>query len=246
MKKKFLFIILSIFLFVGKAYAVPTSQKAELTVLMYHLLSDNTQEWSDFCISPQMFENDIQTLLKKGYTFISPDELSSSVKRGKYALITFDDGYKSNYTKALPILEKYKVPALFFIVTDYINDEGYLSEAEISELSKNPYITIGSHTDKIHNLTPEEVTQLFSSKNSYNNIINDVSASVSKLETLSGKPVKYLSYPYGIYLPTTDFILKQRLKGFITFSSNESNVTLPNGFIAPLGRFNRNLNFQIK
>lgn len=246
MRKKFLFIILLICMFTGRAYASGITQRAEVTVLMYHLLSEDVHEWSDFCISPQMFENDVQTFLKKGYTFISPEELSASVKGGKYVLVTFDDGYESNYTKALPIIEKYKIPALFFVVSDYIDNDGYLTSEELVELGKNKYITIGSHTDKIHNMTPEEANKFFMNRDSYNDIIKDISFSFSKLEKLTGKNIKYLSYPYGIYSQSNDLVLKQRYKGLITFSSSESKVTLPNGFISPLGRFNRTLNFQIK
>jgi peptidoglycan/xylan/chitin deacetylase (PgdA/CDA1 family) len=40
---------------------------------------------------------------------------------GNYATVMFDDGYKDNIQYALPILEKYKVKASFYIVTDCID-----------------------------------------------------------------------------------------------------------------------------
>lgn len=246
MRKKFLFLYVMICMLGSTAYALPYTTKADVTILMYHLISDNSDEWSDYCISSQTFENDIKTLLAKGYTFMAPSELTQPVKAGKYALITFDDGYESNYTKSLPILEKYKIPALFFMVSDYINADGYLSAEQLAELGKNPYITIGSHTDKIHNLSPEEANHLYMSRYMTDSVINDISTSMSKLEAVCGKPVKYLSYPYGIYSQATDILLKQKYNGLITFCSREEKETLPCGFVAPLGRFNRSLNFQFK
>ena len=69
---------------------------------------------------------------------------------------------------------------------------------------------------------------------------------VQLLEAVCGKPVKYLSYPYGIYSQATDILLKQKYNGLITFCSREEKETLPCGFVAPLGRFNRSLSFQFK
>ncbi len=53
----------------------------------------------------------IEDLIKEGA--VSPHK--------KYATISFDDGYKDNITYALPILEKYKVKASFYVVTDCID-----------------------------------------------------------------------------------------------------------------------------
>lgn len=62
----------------------------------------------------------IEYYLEHGYTFVGPDHLLHGLPRkGKFAMLTFDDGYYNN-TLALPLLEQYKVPAIFFIATNYI------------------------------------------------------------------------------------------------------------------------------
>jgi len=56
----------------------------------------------------------------EGYRFVSPEDLTKRLwHRGRYVLLTFDDGYYNNI-RALPVLEEFGVPAVFFISTDHV------------------------------------------------------------------------------------------------------------------------------
>lgn len=59
--------------------------------------------------------------IKKNFTIITVEDVLNPLENKKYATISFDDGYKDNIEYALPILEKYKVKASFYIVTDCID-----------------------------------------------------------------------------------------------------------------------------
>jgi Predicted xylanase/chitin deacetylase len=69
-------------------------------------------------ISIQNCSKVIQFFQKKGYKFVSPlDILENRYSSLKNILITFDDGYYNNIF-IYPLLQEYKVPALFFISLD--------------------------------------------------------------------------------------------------------------------------------
>lgn len=61
--------------------------------------------------------------------FISLDalveRLGAPTQSRRFATITFDDGYADNFIKALPLLEKYRVPFAVYVTTDMITREAY-------------------------------------------------------------------------------------------------------------------------
>jgi len=65
--------------------------------------------------------------MKSNYTILDMQRVYDVLKRGiefpkKSALITFDDGYKDNFTNAYPILIKHKIPAIFFLTSGNIDE----------------------------------------------------------------------------------------------------------------------------
>jgi peptidoglycan/xylan/chitin deacetylase (PgdA/CDA1 family) len=66
-------------------------------------------------------EGCIVYFLAAGYLFVSPDEIEAGLDPSKrWILLTFDDGYSNNLS-VLPILERYRVPAVFFISTKHVS-----------------------------------------------------------------------------------------------------------------------------
>lgn len=71
---------------------------------------------------------------------------SETVKSDKLVILNFDDGRKSQFTQAKPILDKYGFKATFYIVCNYIgNKPGYMNWSEVKELSAEGH-DIESHT----------------------------------------------------------------------------------------------------
>jgi len=107
----------------------------ELTVLCYHRVADRSGagEFSNLVVncSPESFEREV-AFLKDHYNIISVEEAVAALRLKKdlppdSLSITFDDGYRDNYTNAFPVLKKYRVSAAVFLTADFIgNDKGLI------------------------------------------------------------------------------------------------------------------------
>ena len=87
-------------------------------------------------VTPTAFEAQIRYLASTG-SIISLQEYLDHREDGrpllrKSIVVTFDDGYKDNLTIAAPILQKYGVPATFFIATGYIGTDKMKWEDQLS------------------------------------------------------------------------------------------------------------------
>jgi len=132
-----------------------------IPVLMYHSIREDNGYLS---VSPSDFEQQIKYLLHKGYQNILPqDLLGKDLSYDRKIMITFDDGFKDNYTVALLIFKKYNFTAAVFVITGQINSPGKLTAEEINSLEENGWL-IANHFDSHHDLTElksEEISQDF-------------------------------------------------------------------------------------
>jgi peptidoglycan/xylan/chitin deacetylase (PgdA/CDA1 family) len=93
--------------------------------LNYHRIGaagDTPYDRGLWSATPETFDAQVGWL-KSHARVIGPDELPAALARraGRHVLITFDDGYRDNYTEALPVLRRHGVPATFFIATGFID-----------------------------------------------------------------------------------------------------------------------------
>lgn len=104
------------------ARAVPWSGVLALT---YHRIGDGGSSLFDrglWSADAEAFTEQIR-FCKSHVDMIGPGDLPDIVARGtgRYALITFDDGYRDNYEVAFPILKAEGVAATFFIATGFVD-----------------------------------------------------------------------------------------------------------------------------
>jgi peptidoglycan/xylan/chitin deacetylase (PgdA/CDA1 family) len=111
---------------VARAYLSLRREQNALMPFLFHSLFRDQREMGLNVVEPlerttvAHFRQFIEYYLEHGYRFVSPaDLLRGLAPDGKYAMITFDDGYFNN-TLARPVLEEFKVPALFFISTNHV------------------------------------------------------------------------------------------------------------------------------
>ncbi|MFD0894505.1 polysaccharide deacetylase family protein [Luteolibacter ambystomatis] len=121
-----------------------------VAVLGYHELSE-TQPETAMRIRTSKFRKQMETIRQLGITVISLDDYLAW-RRGQKTLpercmlITLDDGWKSVYTDAYPILKEFNYPFVLYLYKEYIDVGGKsMSSAMIEEMQKNG-AAIGSHS----------------------------------------------------------------------------------------------------
>ena len=168
----------------------------QIPILMYHYVRtvDPNVDNLGFRLSVthDQFNEQMDWLLNQGYHTISPDQLlQNKALPAKSVLITFDDGYEDFYTDAWPILQAHNFTAMFFVVTGFMRTDGYVTPAQVTELSSQGAI-IGAHTISHVNLNTQTPV----------NLQKQLVTPKTTLQKLIGKSVPYMAYPSGDYNDT--------------------------------------------
>lgn len=161
-------------------------------ILMYHSIGVNRR--NNLLVAPDKFAQQIKHLHKAGYQSICFQTLENHWKLGKPLpakpiLLTFDDGYKDNYTIAYPILKRYKFKATIFVISNFVGDANHLSQKQIKEMMNSGLIDIGAHTK-----THPDLTTIPSEK-----MYREIFGSRQIITKYTGKPVIAFAYPIGRY-----------------------------------------------
>jgi peptidoglycan/xylan/chitin deacetylase (PgdA/CDA1 family) len=185
-------------------------QNAQLVIFGYHRFVNNVRR-PDTEITPQAFEAQMQELKNKGISVI-PMQDFLAWRRGekaipaKSAILTFDDGWKSQHEVAWPILKKFNYPVTLFIYTEGIKPGHFsggesMSWEQLAEM-RDAGVDIQGHTathqdlrrpyDKVakKKLSPPEYEQWLE---------NEVAGSKQMIEQKLGVKVNCFAVPYGFY-----------------------------------------------
>jgi peptidoglycan/xylan/chitin deacetylase (PgdA/CDA1 family) len=152
-------------------------------------------------VLPDQFDRQLTALAAWGYTPITMERWVE-IRAGRQEspkrpiAITFDDGYRSVYENAWPLLRSRGMAATVFLVASFIGktnqwdanevQEPLLNPAEIMEMQRGG-ICFGSHTLSHRPLTGLSRTEL----------LDELTHSRDVIETVLGKPVNTLAYPYN-------------------------------------------------
>jgi len=115
-----------------------------IRILAYHKIDNNEFDDLNMSISVSDFEVQIKYLSKYYHVLSLLDYVRSIQNRKKIkkntVVITFDDGYKDNYTNAFPIIKKYHVPITIFLTVTPISTGQSLWYEVIVHMIKNSKI----------------------------------------------------------------------------------------------------------
>lgn len=202
------------------------------TVLCFHSV-DNAinKSFEKDSILVRKLTDQFQWLKQNGYTVVSMQDLVDA-RDGKKPLpdravvLTFDDGYKSFYRLAFPLLKAFQYPAILAICGEWIdhpehvdekgipNGEKYMSWAQIKEVSDSGLVEIGSHSYNLHqgilanpqgNKEPLAVTFVYNKvSGKYDSIETvkhriraDLEKSSKVIAQHTGKRPRVMVWPYG-------------------------------------------------
>ncbi len=224
--------IFSFMLLIAAAVMLVPNETADivsLPILMYHHIDEYGDD--SVTISESLFEEQLEYLYENGYNTVSLDQLVGFVENGtplpeRPVMITFDDGYESNYTIAFELLRKYGFCASIFVVASEVGETPgslrHFDWNEAREMVSSGHIQIASHTYDMHMSSPrchnefgdslyrpDAVRRNGESRISYN---NSFIADYIKCQTLIFQNLGYFptafAYPHGRYSDDTESLLK--------------------------------------
>ncbi|WP_273323456.1 polysaccharide deacetylase family protein [Vallitalea guaymasensis] len=244
--KRLLAVILVLSLLSFGSYSLGANNNINnVIVLMYHHIlpkKDMVGPWKNnsAVLALEDFQKQMMYLYDNGYTILTLKDFKDYIYENKpipsnSVLITFDDGYKSNFEYAYPILKKYNFKATIFLISSQIQnyyekfDSKKLQFCSVVELETcSDVFTYGDHTYNLHRKDGETNLPYMKFK-SYEDIKNDITLSESILSKYIDIDTKALAYPYGAYTDTSQQILKEKdyKLAFLTAKGKVTKVTNP-------------------
>lgn len=188
-----------------------------IPVLLYHKIGDapsgvrNPRTW----VPMDRFTWQMRHLSRRGWRSITPDVLAAHYRGEKEAesnslLITFDDGSRTCYREAFPLLRSLGLTATVFVVTGQLGgralwdrnpdhpDDDLLTIREIQELALSGW-SIGAHS-----MTHARLTGLPAGEAE-----REIRESRSRLEKALSMPIRTFAYPYGAFAPEHTLMVRR-------------------------------------
>ena len=174
--------------------------RPQVPILCYHQIRDwrasDSKGAKDYIVPTASFKEQMKMLADSGYHTILPDQLYAYLTMGaalpkKPIMLTFDDGDEDQYTTALPELDKHGFKGAFFIMTVAIGRHGkqpYMTKEQIKDLSDKGH-AIAAHTWDHHNVK----------KYQGEDWVTQIDEPNKKLEAITGKPMRYFAFPFGLW-----------------------------------------------
>ncbi len=222
-------------------------KEVHVPILLYHHITDEVSQGNEIAmISPHDFEMHMKAVkkyftpisLRQYYAYVTATDESVTIPDNPI-IITFDDGYLSNYEIAFPILKELKIPATIFVVTDTVGalaGEGKVNHSHFTWehariMERSGLIEIQSHT--VNHVALAELDQ--------NQLVLELRKSKYDIEKNLNRECDMIAFPYGSY---TDAVLKAsdragyKLRALVDDKAREEdfNVNLVSEGIGALAR----------
>jgi peptidoglycan/xylan/chitin deacetylase (PgdA/CDA1 family) len=185
----------------------PSRRDRPVPILMYHLVNDPPPgaPFPELYVAPADFAGQMTWLKDEGYTAVTMQQAYDFWTRGvplprRPVVVSFDDGYRSVWANALPVLRRLDWPGVLDLELKVLGqpDQGGMSRAMVRELAAGGW-EIDSHTVTHPDLTSVQPDQLRT----------ELVRSRELIRRDFGKPANFLCYPAGRYDPAVVAAVKR-------------------------------------
>ncbi|NNF51976.1 MAG: poly-beta-1,6-N-acetyl-D-glucosamine N-deacetylase PgaB [Gammaproteobacteria bacterium] len=213
----------------------PAQAATEFIAVSYHDVRDDVVADYDpdqYAVATENLAAHFRWLNDHGYKPVSIAAILAARAGGtplpeKAVLLTFDDGYRSHYTRVFPLLKAFNYPAVFSLVTNWMSQpagariqygnepktrEDFLSWEQVREMQSSGLAEFASHSHDLHkgvhanpqgNELPAAVARRFSDGQYEDNqaylrrLREDLGNSIRILERELGFRPQVMTWPYG-------------------------------------------------
>ena len=167
-------------------------------LLAYHGVGPPAGDDKRLLITLDRLESQIRYLKRRGYRFLTAEELlEEGAPRKRTAVLTFDDGFRSWLTDVAPLLRRLGVRGTFYVSPglfgtqhfDVPGDAGRLLEEDEARALAEDGMELGSHSISHPDLRTLDGPELAS----------ELRESKEAVEQLTGRPCRTFAYPFGLY-----------------------------------------------
>ncbi len=181
--------------------------RSDIAAFCYHQVEPVAS--NKFSLSVDKFTAQLEYLHQRGYKSLDSDQLLAALAADsqpvdRAVVITFDDGYRTVYDHAFPIMQKYDFKGIVCIYPSFIGSRLAMSWDQLKKLIDAGW-SVECHSMTHANLaskydTPEQEKQFLK---------QEIVASRDIIERQLGNKVRFMVWPYGVYTDRTIKLVKE-------------------------------------
>jgi peptidoglycan/xylan/chitin deacetylase (PgdA/CDA1 family) len=179
----------------------------DLPILLYHYIRINPvpsdRVGFNLSVTPNNFAQQMAFLRYVGAHTVSLSDALQALRTGhplppRSLILTFDDGYMNFATKATPVLVQNHLIGTVFVVSGFLNRNGYMTAAQVRQVDAEGMV-VGVHT--INHVALAGVPLAYAK--------TQIDVAHQQLEALVGHPISDFAYPYGSYDAAVEKLVQQ-------------------------------------
>lgn len=176
----------------------------------------NSNELSHYSVETEEFDRQMRWLVENDAEFLNLSEVIKYYEQGEFpprsVWINFDDMDQTIYDNAVPILEKYDIPATGFVITGHVGNEDFsnlelIDEESLKEMKESGLWEFGTHTHDMHYMNGDDESMVTESNPQA--VYNDLNASDQYLQNNLNVEQTTIGYPFGQVTDETTNVLSE-------------------------------------